>query len=546
VLVICVPTAQSNALVVAGRNSKSGHPLAVFGPQVGYFSPQILMEVDIHAPGIDARGAAFPGVNEYVQLGRGRDYAWSATSAGQDLIDTFAVDLCNADGSAATIDSDHYMFRGQCLPIEQLTRTNSWTPNAADQTAPGSETLTIGRTALGIVVGRGNVKGKPVAYTSLRTTYGHEVDSARGFADFNDPGKMKSPQGFQRAASKIGYTFNWLYADDRDIAYFNSGANPVRSSRVDPNFPVRGRTAFEWRGFDPTNRTAQYTPFAQHPRVVNQSYLTSWNNKQAPGYSAADSNFGFSSVYRSDSLDAQVKKRLKGGKKMTLPGLIDSMEVAGSTDLRATQVLPYALAVLGKPKDPALLDAVTKLKAWQHRGGLRRDGDHNGAYDDAEAIRILDAWWPRWIESEFKPTLGQKLYDAIVAMIGLDNEPNNHGGHLGSAYQNGWYGYASKDLRTVLRRKVKGKYSRVYCGRGKLAGCRSVLAASLKDALAHSSADELYAGDKQCSGQTGDALQMCWDAIVHRPLGGVTQPKIHWINRPTYQQADEIQGHRPR
>ena len=29
-----------------------------------------------------------------------------------------------------------------------------------------------------------------------------------------------------------------------------------------------------------------------------------------------------------------------------------------------------------------------------------------------------------------------------------------------------------------------------------------------------------------------------------RPLGGVTQPLIHWINRPTYQQAIEIQGHR--
>jgi hypothetical protein len=39
--------------------------------------------------------------------------------------------------------------------------------------------------------------------------------------------------------------------------------------------------------------------------------------------------------------------------------------------------------------------------------------------------------------------------------------------------------------------------------------------------------------------------QWCYDAVYFRPLGAMTQPLIHWINRPTYQQADEIQGQRP-
>jgi acyl-homoserine lactone acylase PvdQ len=76
-----LPKAMSNALLVSGANSASGHPLAVFGPQVAYFAPEILMEEDLHGPGIDAKGAALPGVNMYVQLGHGRDYAWSATCA---------------------------------------------------------------------------------------------------------------------------------------------------------------------------------------------------------------------------------------------------------------------------------------------------------------------------------------------------------------------------------------------------------------------------------------------------------------------------------
>src|SRR3712207_1081340 len=70
-----LPRSGSNALVVSARESASGHPLAVFGPQTGYFAPEILMEQDVHGPGIDARGASFPGTNIVVQLGRGRDYA---------------------------------------------------------------------------------------------------------------------------------------------------------------------------------------------------------------------------------------------------------------------------------------------------------------------------------------------------------------------------------------------------------------------------------------------------------------------------------------
>ena len=138
----------SNALLVSAGESKSGRPVAVMGPQVGYWSPEILMEEDIHAPAtaqgppIDARGASFPGTNLFVQLGRGRDYAWSATSAGQDIIDTYAVELCEPGGGTPTINSDHYLFRGQCLPFDVLTRTNSWVPTPADQTPEGSHTLT--------------------------------------------------------------------------------------------------------------------------------------------------------------------------------------------------------------------------------------------------------------------------------------------------------------------------------------------------------------------------------------------------------------------
>src|SRR3954468_1645064 len=91
------PPTSSTALLVSPRQSATGHPLAVFGSQAGYFAPEIYLEQDVHGPGIEARGASFPRVSLYVELGRGRDYAWSATSASQDIIDVYAVDLCQDD-----------------------------------------------------------------------------------------------------------------------------------------------------------------------------------------------------------------------------------------------------------------------------------------------------------------------------------------------------------------------------------------------------------------------------------------------------------------
>ncbi len=106
----------SNALLVTGKESKTGKPLAVMGPQTGYYAPQMLVEQVLNGPGIQARGVAFAGVNLFVQLGRGVDYAWSATSAGSDNIDTVAEKLCNTDGSRATRQVDRLPGRQEVRP----------------------------------------------------------------------------------------------------------------------------------------------------------------------------------------------------------------------------------------------------------------------------------------------------------------------------------------------------------------------------------------------------------------------------------------------
>ncbi|MEO7198310.1 MAG: penicillin acylase family protein [Solirubrobacterales bacterium] len=542
-------TAGSNALLVSARESESGHPEVVFGPQTGYFAPQLLYEQDAHAPGgpegpaIDARGVSFTGTNLYVQLGRGRDYAWSATSAGQDITDTFAVKLCEPDGSAPTRASTNYVFNGQCLPMDVLTHTESWLPSAADQTAPGSQTLRVYRTKAGLVEATATIKGEPYAFTKLRATYQHEVDSALTFADWNSPEVVHDFKSYMAAGFNNSLTFNWLYVDDEHIGYYNSGANPKRAKNTHPNFPVLAKSKFMWKDFNADLNTFAREPNSAHAHVLDQKYLTSWNNKEALGY-RCDGIRCFSPVYRSDSLDKEIRSRIKGKGKMSLTELIDSMESAGTTDLRGITVVPYALKMLKKgPKitDPQVTDAIAILQDWVNGGAHRLDHNNDGTYDQAEAVRIIDAWWPLWVKAQFEPTLGPELNHVF---IGEGHDIHDAPGPIGSAFQNVVYGFVQKDLRSMLGEKVKAPYSRIYCGKGRFKVCAKLLQNSLKQAMDTSSAT-LY-GSEGCKLNTGTqaTAQMCNDAVNATDLTVAAVDEFHWINRPTFQQAIEFQGHR--
>ncbi|WP_078947546.1 penicillin acylase family protein [Streptomyces griseus] len=525
----------SNALVVSGKHTASGHPVAVFGPQTGYFAPQLLLLQELQGPGISARGASFAGLSMYVELGRGQDYSWSATTSGQDIIDTFAVELCQ--------DDYHYLYHGTCTAMDKVERKNAWTPTTADGTAAGSYTMRVWRTKYGPVEYRATVGGKKVAYTTLRSSYLHEADSIIGFQMLNDPDYVKSPQTFQSAVQHINYTFNWFYADSQHTAYYNSGDNPVRASGVDAEFPVWAQSAYEWRGWNPTTNTSDYTPATAHPNSIDQDYYISWNNKQAKDYTAAP--WGDGSVHRGNLLEDRVKKLVAAG-GVTRASLTKAMADAATADLRAEDVLPDLLKVVNSSTvtDSTAAAAVSKLQTWLTAGGKRTETTAGSKkYADADAIRILDAWWPLLVKAEFEPGLGTGLYTAFTNNLPVDEAPSaGHGptgSHAGSSFQYGWWSYVDKDIRAVLGESVQGPLGRKYCGGGTLTACRDTLISTLKEAAGKTAA-QVYPGDDQCS--AGD--QWCADSIVQRTLGGIKHGKISWQNRPTFQQVVEFTSHR--
>lgn len=525
----------SNATLISGKHTESGNPVGVFGPQTSYFAPQLWMVQELQGPGVSAAGASFAGLNFAVLVGRGQDYAWSPTSAMQDITDSYAVRLCNPKtGERGTLKARGYRFHGKCLPIKRVTRHNRWKPSLGDQTPKGSYTLTADRTKLGIITHRAKVYGKATAFTSLRSTFMHEGDAAAAFLAMNDPEQVKSAEDFQQAASGVNYTFNWFYLDDEDIAYFNSGSNPIRPDGANANLPTEARKRYEWKGWDATDNSATYTSFEEHPQAINPDHLVNWNNKQAPGYSAADDNFAFGAVHRAQLLDDRVRERLDAGEKFTRSSLVSLVEEAGLADPRADQPLGLMLDVINtKPvKGPKVSKAVDKLTKWRDSGGLRTAGEPGDArFKHQRALRLIDAWWPQAVKATFRAKLWPNLYSKM-----RDVAPIQRGySHRGNASADAWAGWMSKDLRRVLGRDVENPLPRRFCGKKTVKNCRRVLLDSLAAAI-RVPKKKVYPADGTC--KAGD--QYCAAQTFHQSLGGITQRPIHWQNRSTFQQVIEF------
>jgi acyl-homoserine lactone acylase PvdQ len=522
----------SNWELVSAKHSATGHPLAVMGPQVGYFIPQILMEEDLHGPGIDARGAAFAGVNLYVELGHGRDYAWSATTATSDNVDSFAEVLCR--------DKFHYLYRGKCKPMEELVRTESWTPNAIDPTEAGSQTLTAYRTVHGIVFARGKVRGRPVAFVRQRSTYFHEVDSVVGFGQLNEPGFITGVSGFKRAVSNINFLFNWGYVDSEHIAYALSGAMPQRQG-TSPDFPILGTGQFDWKGFEPATQSAEYLPFAKHPQAVDPAFLVSWNNKQAPGWGAADDQYAYGPLQRSQMISDRVRAAIRGKDRITIAQLVQAMVEPATQDLRGYRLLPTIFKAVGRPKQPALRKALTTLRAWHEAGAHRRDLNRDGVDEETPAIELMDAWWPQLVAAEFRPSLGKKAFERLAGMLAIGDHPG--GSPDAPDFFDGWWGYVSKDLRSLFGPRPKAPYSRIYCGKGSKQRCRKALQRSLGRAL-KVSPDAMYGGGNgECAANPQPA---CFDQNRPQVTSGIGLGPFPFQNRPTFQQVVTLTQKLPR
>jgi acyl-homoserine lactone acylase PvdQ len=461
--------------------------------------------MELSGAGFATRGAMFPGV-PFVLVGRGPDYAWSASSSQADNLDLFVETLC---------DDTHYLYRGLCEPMRRFVAGTLKTPGQPDREIAYDETTH------GPVIGYATVGGKRVAISLQRSTRGREMLSTRAFYDL-DRGEVTSAQDFLTTMSTVELAFNWFYADDRDIAMFSSGRLPIRAVGTDPGLPTVGNGDFDWRGF---------VPFSGHPQVINPrtGAILSWNNKPAPNVVSSDANFSYGSIQRVDLLRAAVSSR----KKHTVATLTGAMNKAATQDLRVVRVWPVIRAVLmtGPAPTPRAEAAAHLVDDWRLLGSSRLDADLDGEID-APGAAVMDAAWPRLADAVLGPTLGP-LVDRLAELNPRSADP----GPDGSAFRSGWYGYVDKDLRSLLGRDVRGPYSRRYCGAGGLVACRDALWQALDAAAATLEATQ---------GPTPSAWRADATRERIRFVSRVLPDTMRWTNRPSFQQLISFGSHRPR
>lgn len=475
----------SNFLLTSRSRSASGRTQAVMGPQLGYFYPEIVQQIHLNGPGIEAQGIGVPGLAMYMLIGRTRDYAWSLTSAGHDVRDVYAERLCEPDGSTPTRASTHYLFDGECRAMETFTAG-----------LLGDTPLTYNRTVHGGVFATATIGGAPYALSRRRSTFGRDGLNLVALKRMTE-GRANTVPRFWNTANQFGFTFNWAYISRRATAYFTSGLLPRRPRGLDRRLPTLGDGRFEWLG---------YLQQREHPHAVGgpNGLLLNWNNQSAPGFMHGDDE-PYGSVHRVEVFDQWPRHA-------DIADVVGIMNRAATEDVRSP-VWPVVSRTLRRGEAPSPRDqqVVDLLDDWVRRDAPRLDADDDGLYDEAGPV-IMDALWRRIADAVMSPVVGSLVED-------LDDVRNLDGTEGQS--------YVDKDLRTLLGEPVKGRFNLSYCGGGSLPACIDSLWQAVH-AAADALAEEL---------DEPDPSRWRKPAARTRFVPGVLPDTFPATNRPTFQQV---------
>lgn len=495
------PPSASNYLALAGSRTATGNPILVGGPQTGYFAPELLMEMELQGGGYQASGVTFPGLGPWILIGRAADYAWSVTAGGSDQVDQRIEKLCDPSGAAPTTTSLHYEHDGECLAM----------------TRPPGDPGAMWRTVHGPVSGRATVEGAPVAISQQRSSRGLEATATVAFWRLSR-GQVGGAEGFAPLMAHVPMSFNWVYVDAEDVAYFHSGRFPIRAPGVHPDLPSWGTGEWEWQGF---------LDLSQHPQEVNpaEGWVTSWNNKPAPGWWSADDTWGVGAVQRVDLLD----DGLADLRDATPADVVTVAQRAASADLRVTHVVSEVLDVLADRPAPTsqLEDLRRRLTAYVAAGGHRRDRNRDGFYDEPMAA-VVDHLWEPLVHATFGDVLGGYLASEARRPAGLDDPPSSYG----SAFDaDAWYSLVVRELHRTFDGAPRPDGVPAMCGGGDQERCVDALWAALRRARWVTAHDQPFAGDP------GMWVRPTFSELVRFIPFVTNTATMRWTNRPTWQQA---------
>ena len=340
----------SNAWAVRGPGN---HAYLFHGPQLGFQVPEQLAELEVHRPGLDARGVTPPGL-PLVGIGRNDHIAWGLTSGLTDDDDLYAERLAG---------KERYRFKGRTRKMKCRTETFR---------VAGERS--VKRRLCRTVHGPVQARSRRTAWARRYATWNREMDTLVGLAELNE---ADSVQQAGRALNKVSWNENTMVADDRgNIGWWHPGRLPIRPKRWDERLPLPGTGQAEWRGFLKPR---------QRPHVINpkRGWLANWNNMPSVGWTVGDApatERTIGPLHRGAYLDRLVAQAAAS------PSLdaVKAVDRAAGTHAQQRALLDGRLrAAAAGASGPAktLLDAIV---AW--------DGD----YDTTDAAGTVDPGVAAW------------------------------------------------------------------------------------------------------------------------------------------------------
>src|SRR5436190_13079062 len=266
------PIHLGGSYMVARGDPTTHHALLFNGPELGFSAPEELYELEIHRPGLDARGITAPGA-PIIAIGHNAHVAWGLTSGLSSTDNLYAEKLVAGQ-------PEQYAFNGQTKTMSCRDETFDYRSAPTDLLGAqipeaGSKTYRLCRTDHGPVQARAG----DVAYARRYATWGKEVQTIVGLAEVDEANNI---QDVDKATADLTWNENIMAADDQGhIGYWHPGLLPIRPKAWDERLPYPGTGEAEWSGF---------LPLAQRPHVIDpqQGWLANWNNIPSQGWTTGN------------------------------------------------------------------------------------------------------------------------------------------------------------------------------------------------------------------------------------------------------------------
>ena len=236
---------------------------------------------------------------------------------------------------------------------------------------------------------------------------------------------------------------------------------------------------------------------------------------------------------------------------MGIEQLVSAMDEAATQDIRMVELWPIIKQVARHTVDPQLQEAIAKLESWYAgRRAPARPHQHDiaspGTYQHNEAITIMDAWWPKLLEAEFRPALGDEAFARRAEHARLRRPVSRSASRrrptsptAGTATSARTCATCSPPTARARRRKrPTSALLRRRLARSLPAGAAEFAARS---AVGHAGADLRPGRLRQKTPQAS-----CFDMNRWTSASAISVPPFPFQNRPTFQQVVELTTKLPR